>query len=546
MNVKKNISKLGEILLERHLISADQLEHALQEQRTTKQRLGTILIRNNWVSEDDLNFVLSQQLDMPYVHLNTGMIDVALVKSIPREVLESYNVLPLIRIDDELTVVMSDPTDSEAVTDLESITKCKIRRALARLSNIQQILEYVFGAVSVKPSETSVSGIHFTHPGSLDFFRKYVEGAMGSNADEIHFEPAHQDVHVRYRVAGQLIQKEPLSKAIYQALLSRVKIIFQFDFAKQQNFNSGTVSFHTGQNEIQLEGTILTTSRGEALTLRIYQPVSSTDSLDEKELGPLFQRVRSQLSRTGGVILISSKSDWLRTQLAYTLLKDMINDERKVITIEKTLTIINEKYIQLSKEKMRGLAPETVFHQALALGGDVIMVDLSGMEDLLESVFESSVHEKLIIGMLPYHSVSEVLSCLQSSHVKPFFLKTYLLSMIAGVQFHALCPSCRVPYSMEQPAKKSSKKAEKKSYYRSSGCTKCHQKGYIGFHPILEILIPTNPIKKMLGMEQDMEKVLKVSEKEGFNSLVRQSIEKAKQGIIGIEEVYQKFGELEN
>ncbi len=543
--MKKHVSKLGEILLDRHLISTDQLEHALQEQKSTKQRLGTILIQNHWISEDDLNFILSQQLDMPYVHLNLDMIDLDLVKSIPQEVLVSYNVLPLIRVDDELTVVMSDPTDSKTIADLESITKCKIRPALARPSNIQQVLESIFGTLSLRPSESAVSYTHLTHPGSLDFFRKYIEDAITFEADEIHFEPTGKDVRIRYRIEKQLVPKESLSQEIYLALLSRVKIVFQFDFTKQHVFQSGTIAFHTGQNTIQLEGVVLITARGELLTLRIHQTINSPVSLDEQALGPLFQRVLLQLSRTGGVILISSKSDWLRTRLAYMLLQGIQNEKRKIITIEKTFTITDDRYIQLSQEKMQGIALKEIFHQSLILGGDVLMVDLADSEDLLGTVFDASVREKLIIGTLPYLSVNETLICLQNRNIKPSVLKSYLLSIIAGAQFQSLCPSCRILNSTKQPTEKSTKKAAKKSYYHSTGCAKCDQTGYIGYQNILEIFIPAKPVKKLLGTGKDVDIILKMSEKEGFDPIIRQSIENAQKGIISMEEIYQKFGELE-
>ncbi|MCX7919598.1 MAG: hypothetical protein N3A72_08350 [bacterium] len=136
--------RLGDLLLRYNLISREQLAAALEEQKTTKKRLGAILIDRQIVSEDAVNYVLSEQLQLPYVQLSPDMVDPAVISLIPVEVLEKYQAVPLLKVNDELTMVMVDPTDQEAITVFVVQTGCKIKPAIGLSSAIRNVIEVVF------------------------------------------------------------------------------------------------------------------------------------------------------------------------------------------------------------------------------------------------------------------------------------------------------------------------------------------------------------------------------------------------------------------
>ena len=539
------LTKLGDILLKYHLITPEQLTEALSEQKSSKKRLGAILIHKGWVSEDDVNFVLGQQLDIPYVQLTTDMIDESLVRSIPREILERYMALPLIRVNDELTIVMADPTDREAISDLATVTKCKIQTSLAKSSSIRQVFENIFGPLDSTTTGSMVSDSDTPSPGSLDFFHDHVAHAIAAHATEIHFEPTHQNVRIRYRLDDQLVQKETLSLASYPPFVSRIKILFRFDLTKQNIFYSGIIPFQWGEHIIQLESVILPTHFGEAITLRIRKPAETPIPLKELGLNEDFsKKVLPLLKRSNGVILITGHSDWVSTQLSYSLLNKINSRERKVITIEKTLTCSNDNYVQIATEATKGLNTTDAFNNAISQGADVLLVDLSNSIPMINSLFEASVRNKLILGNMVYRDASEVIGCLRDSHVKPFLLSSYLLAIISVTQFRALCPSCKKIITLKNHNSKSTSK-KRKNYYHSKGCDKCHHLGYIGHENLFEAFIVTPDIKKLILKGEDTEQILKTAGKHGFTSQQNLALEKAEQGIISIEEVYQKFGDVD-
>jgi hypothetical protein len=142
--------RLGDLLIRYNLITQDQINLAIQEQKTTKKRLGAILIDQGIVTEDAINYVLSEQLNLPYIQLTADMVDPAVVPLIPQEILEKYQAVPLLQVENELTIAMIDPTDQEAINEFGNITGCKIIPAIGLRSAIKRVIEEVFGRRKIR------------------------------------------------------------------------------------------------------------------------------------------------------------------------------------------------------------------------------------------------------------------------------------------------------------------------------------------------------------------------------------------------------------
>lgn len=141
---KKNIQKLGEILTYYKIITPQQLEEGLKNQKESGKRIGEILIENNIVTQDEINWVLGKKLDVPYVQININNIDINLSKNISESILRKFKIFPMIELDDELVVAMADPTDEEAIKKIKEITKQKIKIVLASFENINEIVDMIF------------------------------------------------------------------------------------------------------------------------------------------------------------------------------------------------------------------------------------------------------------------------------------------------------------------------------------------------------------------------------------------------------------------
>jgi MSHA biogenesis protein MshE len=141
---KKNIQKLGEILTYYKIITPQQLEEGLKNQKESGKRIGEILIENNLVTQDEINWVLGKKLEVPYVQININNIDINLSKNISESILRKFKIFPMIELDDELVVAMADPTDEEAIKKIKEITKQKIKIVLASFENINEMVDMIF------------------------------------------------------------------------------------------------------------------------------------------------------------------------------------------------------------------------------------------------------------------------------------------------------------------------------------------------------------------------------------------------------------------
>lgn len=141
---KKNIQKLGEILTYHKIITPQQLEEGLKNQKESGKRIGEILIENNLVTQDEINWVLGKKLDIPYVQININNIDINLSKNVSESILRKFKIFPMIELDDELVVAMADPTDEEAIKKIKEITKQKIKIVLASFENINEMVDMIF------------------------------------------------------------------------------------------------------------------------------------------------------------------------------------------------------------------------------------------------------------------------------------------------------------------------------------------------------------------------------------------------------------------
>ncbi len=141
---KKDLQKLGEILVHYKIITPEQLEEGLKIQKNKEKRIGEILIDLGRVTQDEINWVLGKQLDLPYVQVNIGNIDIQFSKNISENTLRKYKALPIMELNDELVIAMADPTDEEAIKVIKEITKRKLKYVLASFKNINETINQIF------------------------------------------------------------------------------------------------------------------------------------------------------------------------------------------------------------------------------------------------------------------------------------------------------------------------------------------------------------------------------------------------------------------
>jgi GAF domain-containing protein len=425
---------IGEILKEFNLITEIQLQKALEIQKRIgrKKKVGEILVEElKALTEDALNCALSHQLNVPYVTLTAEMINIETASMLPYEMLIRHNLIPIMRFEKELNVVMADPLDAKVIEDIRQITGCNANVSLGSKSNILEMIYSIFGP----PSEKEILEIPKAKEEEDKSGEKHlyleIEKALSKGATELHFEPKEDVVKTRYRIGGILLEQEDLSSSIYAGLCFRIKMICGFDLqAKtyQQGF-SEIFQFPGLRFEISI-GPVLF---GETLMIRLIKeaderPRNLSDyGLSEKDL----LAAKNLFERSDGLIIMTGKQH-PRRSLSYSILSE-ISAKRKVSLIAPSFSFKSPQFLQI---QTFGQSPlKDAFKMAVSLSSDVIEILEEPDAQDLEMIRKESLERLIVIqasspsAIDAIYEFSDLISVLLgvvecSVHDERFFIET--------------------------------------------------------------------------------------------------------------------------
>jgi len=344
------IKRLGEILIDKGLITKDQLEKLLREQETSGQRLGEILVENEYITEDELLEVMSERLKTPKITLDSLIIDPQVIKTVPVELARRYTLLPVFRIGKTLTVAMADPLNIIAIDELAYSTGCEIRRAIAserairaaieRYYSVQERLKSVIGDMSdaggdgkgAQSGATAKSGA----PGADDapvvqLVYMLICKAVREGASDIHVEPRESSMRIRFRMHGKMREEASPPKSLQAEVVSRIKIAADMDVSEKRIPQDGRFSVEVDGVIIDLRVSTLPTSAGEKVVIRILDPrririgLPDLGFTDEK-----LKKWRELISVTEGLLLNSGPTSSGKTTTLYASLQEINSIEKNI------------------------------------------------------------------------------------------------------------------------------------------------------------------------------------------------------------------------
>jgi len=482
--------RLGEILMEYNLVTQEQIDEALQIQQQTKEKIGQILIKMGVVTAEAVNCALSAQLDIPYVWLTPQMVAEDAVKSLPREMLEQYALIPIMKIGTELTVVMADPTDEKVIQDVKSITGAEIKVSLGSKENILDIIKQVLGEKPVakikeaKEKETR-SGDEFVY--------SHLKEALRRGATEIHFEPTEEALRVRYRIASLLQEQEKADLSLYPSILLRVKMIGGLDTLKKGLPQENALITKLDDKEFPIRVAIVPTISGESMVIELIPETRPIIGLDKLGFAPdVVAQLKSIMQKPTGMIIITGPANSGKSTTAYSLLLEVDAHKKKITTIEKNLLFPyrNPKFTQIT------LHPDfdnhTALGCALSQNSDVIM--LSEVDDeVISTAIEAALSGKLVIAQMKYRTCFDVLYYLLTMNVPKVAIANSLRCILEQRLIPQLCQECQ-----------------------GAGCQICNFQGYKDKTLLAEMLVLNEEIRNLIRQSETGEKIRELAKKQGF------------------------------
>ena len=553
--------KLGEFLLDAELISEDQLKEALEFQKLTGKRLGRILIEKNLISEEALDNILSQQLGIPHVWLRKGLIDPKILPLIPREKALLYQIIPMFKIKNTLTIATADPQAIFIFDNLTKITGCEIQPVVCRAADIVEAIEEYYtsekGDVkvddfladfeeadlqvvenSLDKDYQSISGQAEESP-IINLVNMIILKAIQDGASDIHIEPERNKFRVRYRIDGVLYQTMTPRADLFPAVISRLKIMANLDISERRQPQDGRIQIKAEGRMIDLRFSSLPGILGEKIVLRILDKKRAI--LDINKLGfdqDQITRFKRALKNTFGLILVTGPTGSGKTTSLYAALNLLNTLEKNIITIEDPVEYQMEIINQTQTNANIGLSFAKILKTTLRQDPDIIMVGEIRDRETAEIAIQASLTGHLVLSTLHTNDSPGAISRLLNMGIEPCLISSSLIAVLAQRLIRKICPECKTFY---YPTKSILERLgiEDGGFQlaKGEGCPACYDSGYKGRAGLYEFLEIDQDYQRLILEDSNINNFRKLMAKKGTRSLKDEGLKKVKEGISTIEEV---------
>ncbi len=568
--------RLGEILVEKHLISPAALEHALQEQKRTGELLGKTLIQLGYLTERQLLEGLAEHLQLPLINLKQMEIDPQAIKRIPVRFAWHYRCMPVRLSGKTVTLATSDPLQVKPFDDLKVHYGLEADVVLATEGEIQDAIQrhYGVGADTVgqildaaprTPATSSAaspprpesnqagrggeSANQFGGNGDVTDLEQMAEDvsvvrlvnqllleAYKARASDVHIEPFRNELRIRYRVDGVLYEVPTPEeiKRFHQAIISRVKIMAGMDIVEKRLPQDGRIKVTVGANDIELRVSIMPSLYGENVVLRLL-PTKMLFSMEE--LGVSAEDLTALellLAKPFGVIFVTGPTGSGKTTLLYACLSRLNTPDRKIITIENPIEYELPGVTQIPVAPKIGFTFMHGLRHMLRHDPDVMMVGEVRDQESAQITIRMALTGHLVFSTLHTNDAPSSVTRLIDMGIEPYLVSSTVLAFVGQRLVRMICEKCKVIDERPMPE---GAQGMPSTVYRGTGCEACRMTGYQGRTGIYEIMAVTEPIRKLIVAKAPAEAIKQKALELGYRSMRQDGWKKVALGLTTPEEV---------
>ena len=557
--------RVTEILISNKLMTQEQLNQALEIQRSKGGRLSDIIVASKFVRDTDLASALSEGLGMPLIDLRRFKIDPEIVKIIPVDVSRHYQIIPIAKMGDTITVAMADPLDIFAIDHVKSLTGYKINPIISSGQDILQTIELYFpndardivddlvqemttANIEVikeergeQPSDKDLGRISQDAP-AIRITNMMLEDAVRKRSSDILIEPLNKKLRVRFRVDGVLTEQQAPPLNMHQSIISRIKVISELNIAEHRLPQDGRFKVRMLGKEVDFRVSILPSSFGEKAAIRILD--KSQAVLDIERLGftaDVVANLKKMAALPHGMILVCGPTGSGKTTTLYSILKFVDNPKRNLITVEDPVEFQLPGINQVTVKPDVGLTFASALRSILRQDPNVIMIGEIRDYETVDIGIKSALTGHLVISTLHTTTAAGAIARLINMGIEPYLIDSALACVMAQRLVRKVCPSCREKYTLDAKALEAIHVRVEggggAEFYRGKGCIQCFNLGYTGRIAIAELLVLTVKVRELiLGRAQEYT-IKKQARTEGMRSLRENGVELALKGLTSIEEV---------
>ncbi len=557
--------RLGDLLVEKNMITEDQLQLALSEQKKLGRKLGGTLIELGMIDESSLLDLLATQLKIPLIDINNFDYSNDVAKLLPESIARRYRALVIEDRGRDYLVAMADPTDIYAFDEIQNKLNKPISQAIAREGAMLEHFDLVYRRteqISALASEleqdlsdsapelNDLLQTEMTDVPVAKLLQSIFEDAVQIGASDIHIEPDQEVIRIRQRVDGVLQEQVMQETQIGPALVVRLKLMCGLNISEKRLPQDGRFNMSVNKRDIDVRLSTLPVQYGESVVMRLLD--QSRGSLDIEQLGmppELLRRFRRNLRLPNGMLLVTGPTGSGKTTTLYSALSELNVKQTKIVTVEDPVEYRLDRVNQVQVNARIGLDFASVLRSALRQDPDIIMVGEMRDAETVEIGVSAAMTGHLVLSTLHTNDTISTATRLMDMGVEGYLLATTLRSIVAQRLVRKVCASCvetYAPTKFEAGWLRNDLKVDvnQHRYVKGRGCKQCGETGYHGRMGVYELLDMNPELAEKLHQDDSQGFVEAAARAPGYQPLVMVAHEHATNGLTTIEEMLRLAGEV--
>jgi type IV pilus assembly protein PilB len=544
---------LTDVLAELGYIAPERVQQAVEEARTAGRRPEQLLLEQGAVTGDQLSRATAERYGHDHIDLTAYQVDMAAANLIPANTARRYRAIPVGFVDKEtLLLAIADPSNVLAVDDIQMATSLDCRVAVAadediealisRLNTLQSAVTEATFEEEAEEDLAEVSDIQVSAEDApvIKLVYSILGQGVGEGASDIHFEPADDEMRVRFRVDGVLREAAHVPKRMVNAVVSRLKIMSDLNIAEKRVPQDGRVSVTVEDRRVDLRITTLPTQQGEGATIRILDKDNAQRSLDELGMdGSGRDRFERAFHQAYGAVLVTGPTGSGKSTTLYAALREMNTVDKKIITIEDPVEYQLDGVSQINVNRKAGLDFATGLRSILRADPDVVMVGEIRDGETARIAIEAALTGHMMLSTLHTNDAPGAITRLAKMGIESFLTASSVDCVVAQRLARKLCSHCkrRTVVPPEALGEMGMRVGGDLEAYEPVGCARCTQSGYRGRVGIYSVMKMSERIKDMTVSQAAEADIGTAAREEGMLTLREDGLRKVRAGQTSIEEI---------
>jgi len=565
--IKQTKFPLGQLLIEKKIITQEQLDKALKEQKKTGDLLGVTLLKLGFVDEEIIFLpIVAGQMGVDYICSKDVDISKEALDKIPAKLASYYKILPIELKGDVLSIATNQPLNVHILDELSLVADLRLKPYLASEKDIMEgvrkyygvgaeTIEQMMGSLEIDSEETVAVMAEIDESDSdasiSKFLNQILLQAYKDRATDVHVEPYEDELKIRYRVDGVLVDaKVPENiRHFKDAIISRIKILSNLNIAEKRKPQDGRFKLRIDQIDIDIRVSFLPTPYGESVVLRI---LNSTELFTLEQLGLSMDEqktLETLIRKPNGIIFLTGPTGSGKTTTLYSCLSGINEEDKKIITIEDPIEYLLKGVTQIQINPSIGLSFAQGLRSMLRHDPDIMMVGEVRDIETAEISIQIALTGHLIFSTLHTNDAAGGVTRLLDMGVDPYLITSTVQCFIAQRLIRLLCPKCKYSITFTDEMFKHFQGIKNISKditgYEAKGCEYCKFTGYRGRTTIIEMLILNNQVCELILKQADAHLIKEKARELGMRTLLESGWEKVKAGITNSNEVIRVINEAQ-